>query len=115
MMAFFNAGGEYYAFLLNQDKYAAWTFKDPRLAARRLQELLREMGHYDANHELGPTISARRDGNRPRSKCSTTSLPAPNADLSKKFPELVIVPDGFLWYVPFEALQVNVAKASECR
>ena len=43
-----------YAFLLNQDKYASWTIKDPRLAGHRLQGLFREMGHYEANHELRP-------------------------------------------------------------
>ena len=31
-------------------------------------------------------------------------------DLGKKFDELVVVPDGPLWYVPFEALQVKVDK-----
>ena len=29
-------------------------------------------------------------------------------DLSQPFDELVIVPDGVLWYLPFEALQVKV-------
>ena len=29
-------------------------------------------------------------------------------DLSQPFDELVIVPDGMLWYLPFEALQVKV-------
>ena len=29
------------------------------------------------------------------------------ADFATKFDELIIVPDGILWYVPFEALQVQ--------
>ena len=109
MLAFFNAGGEYYAFLLNQDKYAAWTIKNPRLAAQRLQGLLREMGHYDANHELGPNDLGSTQWKQAAKQLLDDLVAGSNADLSKKFPELVIVPDGFLWYVPFEALQVNVA------
>ena len=35
-------------------------------------------------------------------------LDGSQADLTAHFPEMAIVPDGFLWYVPFEALQVNV-------
>ncbi len=31
------------------------------------------------------------------------------ADFSQTFEELVVVPDGILWYLPFEALQVTVA------
>ena len=109
MLAFFNAGGEYYAFLLNQDKYASWTIKDPRLAGHRLQGLLREMGHYEANHELGPNDLSSTQWKQTARQLLDDLVAGSSADLSKKFPELVIVPDGFLWYVPFEALQVNVA------
>ena len=35
-------------------------------------------------------------------------LKGSRADFATKFDELIIVPDGLLWYVPFEALQVQV-------
>ena len=44
---------------------------------------------------------------RPR-RCWTRILKGSQADFSQTFDELIIVPDGVLWYVPFEALQVNV-------
>ena len=35
-------------------------------------------------------------------------LEGSSADFTRKFPELVVVPDGVLWYLPFEALTVKV-------
>ncbi len=35
-------------------------------------------------------------------------LKGSQADFAAKFDELIIVPDGLLWYVPFEALQVQI-------
>ena len=32
-----------------------------------------------------------------------------NVDLAGNFDEIVIVPDGILWYLPFEALPVGKA------
>jgi hypothetical protein len=40
-------------------------------------------------------------------------LKGSRADLSKSFDELVIVPDGILWFLPFEALQVTVGGQSQ--
>ncbi len=34
------------------------------------------------------------------------------ADLSQSFPELVIVPDGLLWYLPFEALEIQAGRCA---
>ncbi len=39
--------------------------------------------------------------------CWTACLKGSRADFATKFDELIIVPDGLLWYVPFEALQVQ--------
>ncbi len=38
----------------------------------------------------------------------TVLMEGSNADFTTKFPELVVVPDGLLWYLPFEALTVKV-------
>ena len=37
-----------------------------------------------------------------------TILKGSKADFTANFEELIIVPDGVLWYVPFEVLQVTV-------
>ena len=112
MLAFFAAGGNLYAFLLNQDKYGMWTVKDTKLAAKRLQGLLREMGHWEQNHELTLNDLTNTEWKAAARQLLEDLLAGSNADFSKRFPELVIVPDGFLWYVPFETLQVNVDNRS---
>ena len=110
VLAFLVAGGELHGFLLNRDKYRTWTVKGAAGLPRRIAGLLREMGHYEQNREL--TLDELTDTAWKQSARQVLDalLDSSGADLSKSFPELVIVPDGLLWYVPFEALQVNVDK-----
>ena len=71
------------------------------------------MGTTKQNRELTRTTpfdSAWKQAAKQLFDAIRRRLPMPT--LPQEFPELVIVPDGYLWYVPFEALQVNVAKTS---
>jgi len=108
LLAFFVAGGQLHAFLLNQERSQYWPVKGAALLPKRMAGLLREMGNYDQNREL-----AGKELNSPQWKESASEILAlllegSQADFSRKFPELVVVPDGILWYLPFEALTVKV-------
>jgi CHAT domain-containing protein len=93
VLAFFAAGGDLYAFLLTQDKYGFWTVKTTSAAlGRKVVALLREMGNFEQNHELGAADLTNAQWKQ----------------TARQVLEGVVVPDGVLWYVPFEALQVNV-------
>jgi len=120
LMAFFSAGGDLYAFLLNKEKYTYWRVKSPALLARHIVTLLREMGHYEQNREVPLKELADDQWKQTAQKLLATILEGSQADFTASFPELVIVPDGLLWYVPFEALQVKVGQQtrpliSRCR
>ena len=108
MLSFFVARGDIYAFLLNKDHYGSWRIKSPALLLRKTGSLLREMGNYEQNREL--TLKELVDSTWKQSAKQVLDaiLDGSQADFAARFPEMVIVPDGFLWYVPFEALQVNV-------
>ncbi len=109
VLAFFAAGSDLYAFLLTQDKYGFWTVKTTSAAlGRKIVALLREMGHFEQNHELGAADLANAQWKQTARQLLEGLLAGSSADFTRRFPELVVVPDGMLWYVPFEALQVNV-------
>ena len=108
LLTFFSAGGDMYGFLINQERYTYWRLKNPSVLARQIVGVLREMGQFEQNREvtfkeLDP--SAWRESAR---ALLAAILEGSQADLSQSFPELVIVPDGLLWYLPFEALPVQV-------
>jgi CHAT domain-containing protein len=69
--------------------------------------MLREMGQYDRNQPLGLKELSNEAWKTTAAeilKHLTADAPAEAWD---EFEELIIVPDGMLWYVPFEALQVQ--------
>ena len=97
-----------HAFLLNSDRYGLWQLGSTALLSRQVTSMLREMGNFQSNHEV--TLKDLEDDKWRSSGRDVldTILKGSHADFTKKFDELIIVPDGLLWYVPFEALQVNV-------
>lgn len=108
VLAFFSAGGDFYAFLITNDKYGYWNVKAAPVLGKKLGQMLREMGNWERDHPLSATDLKSAAWKQTARQVLETLLSGSSADFSKKFPELVIVPDEFLWYVPFEALQVNV-------
>lgn len=108
LLTFFSAGGDMYGFLINQERYTYWRLKNPSVLAKQIVAVLREMGQFEQNREV-----TFKELDAPAWRDSAHALLAAilegsQADLSQSFPELVIVPDGLLWYVPFEALQVQI-------
>jgi tetratricopeptide (TPR) repeat protein len=108
LLDFYIADTDMYAFLLTRDKYAFWKVAaTPQVLARQSAEMLRSLGNVSANYELTPKDLADVKWRKPAKDLLDTLLKRSSADFSTKFDELIVVPDGFLWYVPFEALQVQ--------
>jgi tetratricopeptide (TPR) repeat protein len=108
LLAFFSAGGDLYGFLLNKEKYTYWRLKAAPVLARQTVAMLRAMGLYDANCEMSVTNLADTRWREAAQELLAGILDGSQADFTDDFPEMVIVPDGVLWYVPFEALQVKI-------
>ena len=64
-------------------------------------------GQYERNKELTLKELAEEQWNR-RPRTAGPAAEGLDGRFRPAFDELVIVPDGVLWYVPFEALQVQV-------
>ena len=102
-----------YGFLLGKEQYGLWQIKSPTALARQLASMLREMGNFQQNREISLKELQNVKWKQYSRELLDTILKGRQIkgyapDFSKKFDELVIVPDGLLWYVPFEALQVKV-------
>ncbi len=109
LLVFFATSDNLHAFLLNRDKYADWQVgATPQAVARMTATLLRKFGNISANYELAPKDLADNRWRKDAGDLLDTLLKGTReVDLGQKFQELTIVPDGALWYLPFEALEVK--------
>jgi CHAT domain-containing protein len=106
-LVFFQTTRGLYGFLLSNARYAAWRIKSPAAVQKALVKLLRDLGNYDANREL-TLKDLQNDAWRTSAReLSAALFEDSQIDLSQGIEELVIVPDGLTWYVPFEALPLG--------
>lgn len=95
-----------FAFMLGPEKYTGWKLESPPQIRANLSKMLREMGNYNRNQPLGLKELSSDDWKATSAALLqplTAKAPAAAWD---EFEELIIVPDGILWYVPFQALQI---------
>jgi len=108
VLAFFATKGRLYGFLLDNERCKSWRVATPAKVLQQVQGMLRDMGQYGQNHELAVKELSDEKWKQSAKQVLATLLKDSPADFSQTFDELVIVPDGILWYLPFEALQVTV-------
>ena len=107
LMAFFKTRRNLYAWMYSNDQYAAWKIQSPAQLQRQVSTLLREMGNYEANHELSASDLTKQSWRKAAERVRSLLLARSNVELAGNFREIVIVPDDFLWYLPFEVLSVG--------
>ena len=96
-----------YAFMLGKENYASWQLEAPTKIKANFVKMLHDFGQYDRNQPLGiKELSGTtwKDTAAEILQQLTGNAPPEAWD---EIDELVIVPDGMLWYVPFEALQIQ--------
>ncbi len=108
VLAFFSTGRRMYGFLMNNAKYSTWEITAPAALTKQIMVMLREMGLYAPVGELPMKDISSTKWKQSAAKVLEMITKNSPADFSKSFQELAIVPDGALWYLPFEALQVNI-------
>jgi hypothetical protein len=101
---YFATSRNVYAFALAQDRYAAFTMQQPLKVKQDVIELLKGMGLHDRNQPVA-VEDLRANVWKPAAQRLLAQLTNDaKAEEWTKYRELVIVPDGVLWYLPFEAL-----------
>jgi len=108
LLTFFSAGREMYGFLITNDKYGLWPVPRVDQIKGKLTVLLRQLGNFDPNREL--TAAELRDETWKKTSAELRAMLLSGAKADNvlgDLDELIVVPDGLLWYVPFEALPVG--------
>jgi hypothetical protein len=98
-----------HAFLLSnaQDRTEiTWSPGQPARVHAQVMALLREMGNFDANTEMKLEQLNDTKWKKTAQTLASLLLNKDKSPLPAGVDELVVVPDGPIWYVPFEALQV---------
>ncbi len=106
MLMFFCTSNNTYGCLISKDRYASWKIEAPQLLEKRIASLLRAMGNFDSLREIQQSQLGEEAWHQAARDVSDTLLAGSKVNLSDNIDELIIVPDGFLWYLPFEALPV---------
>jgi CHAT domain-containing protein len=109
ILAFVADGRNLHALLLTPDKQSkTWMLSSPAKMRSDLTSLMREIGNYDQKQVL---LAERLTSQSWKDLAASLFAPIEEqlpAETLASFKELIVVPDDFLWYVPFEMLQVNV-------
>lgn len=99
-----------HAFAVTKDRVGYFTVSQPAKLKTDLAEMLRLMGHYDRTQPV-PADDLKANGWSPAATRLVGQLTNNTQQQDwAKYRELVIVPDGPLWYLPFEALPVPGAE-----
>ncbi|MDX1965046.1 MAG: hypothetical protein SFX18_18010 [Pirellulales bacterium] len=100
-----------YAMLISKNKYAQWRVADPALLEKKTVAFLRSLGNIDPNRDLGVAQLKEDAWKLAGKECIDTFLAGSKVNFGHSFAELVIIPDGLLWYLPWEAVQVGDPQA----
>jgi hypothetical protein len=108
-MAYFTTTRYVVGFAITKDGCRMWqlTPNDTTKVKQDFAALLKAWGHADKNSII-PITELRKNDWKPIAQRMLASLTNnAKAEHFDNIDELIIVPDGILWYVPFEALQLE--------
>lgn len=107
LLTFFVGGRGMLGFLMTDERFGYWPIQSPADVQKKLVATLQSMGNHDENRILsGPDLrnpAWKTDGRELLDLLTKDS----KASIPYGFSELIVVPDGFTWYVPFDALAAS--------
>lgn len=113
VLMFVTTAQGWHAWFVRRDADEYWAVRSPRKVKRAISGLLRAIGNRNADYEVPAADLSEESWKKVAAQIWADligELPSNSWDNLK---ELVIVPDGFLWYLPFETLQVPAAQLPE--
>jgi len=103
LVVFHAAGGNLFGFLVSGQAEHTWVIGELEPLRGGLAEWLRALGNYSASRAMGGEELAGDEWRGLAAKIWTGLFADSRLDLARTT-DLVIVPDSWLWYLPFEAL-----------
>jgi hypothetical protein len=107
ILAFFGTSRGMIVFALGNKKYEHWQLASLGKITSEMKSLLRELGHYDKNADVKFSKLASEDWKENSARIAKMLFADAPETILDDVTQLVIVPDGPLWYLPFEALLWN--------
>jgi len=93
--------------LLTTDKRVdAWPLKNAGSLRTTLVSMMRDIGNYDRDQVLPAERLTNEDWKQAAATLFQPLAEGLKPEVLQATKELVVVPDGFLWYLPFEMLQI---------
>ncbi|MBI2825353.1 MAG: CHAT domain-containing protein [Planctomycetia bacterium] len=105
LLSFFSTARQSYALLLTRDKYGYWKIPRGDALAKPIAKLMQGMASYESR-ELTLSDLKSETWKEPARQILDSLTKDSRADL-KSFSQLIVVPDGVLWNVPFEVLEMR--------
>ena len=101
------------AFAVTKDRITAWQIEKPAELHKKVGDFLKQIGLTGNRYGVDPAVLL--DDSWKATSAQLLQQLTDNADAAAWGPyrELIIVPEGFLWYVPFEALHLKVGGGSQ--
>jgi hypothetical protein len=96
--------------LESRDRVATWQVRQPAAVAKEIAALARGMCLFDPLAPVPTDRLAAGDWRGSAERLERLLLENSRVSLGEGIDELVIVPDGLLWYVPFELLPVATGR-----
>jgi len=112
VVVFHNTSSGLLGFLVTAKGSTHWNCGPMGRLSRPLNEFLRTLGNYDANHDMTPKELQSTDWLKTGDKLFHALFDGSAIDLEST-EELVVVPDGLVWYVPLAALPFTTQQRTE--
>ncbi|HEY2761324.1 MAG TPA: hypothetical protein VGI75_11285, partial [Pirellulales bacterium] len=110
LLTYFNTSRSGYGWLLSGDRSVMWKLENSGTLEKRLTAFLRSLGNFDAYRELQDTQLNDESWKQAAIELTASLVKNPKSVFRPDYKELIVVPDGPIWYVPFEALPLGDPK-----
>lgn len=108
LLVYYSTSKSIQAFVITKDKeqYGTFTVGPPARIHRYAMTLLRDLGHYEGNKQIKFDELSSNAWKKSAAELYKVLFNTAKTKLPPGTQELIIVPDGPVWYVPFECLQM---------
>jgi len=113
VLVYFQTTRHVHAFAFTTNNYAYFTVEAPNKVRADVIDLLKKMGHLDRNQPVSADDLKSDAWKAPAAKLVKQLTNNAKPDEWANYKEIVVVPDGVLWYLPFEALQIPAEEGTE--
>ncbi|MFI4876663.1 MAG: CHAT domain-containing protein [Blastopirellula sp. JB062] len=107
VLAFFNSSGGVFAFLFTKEDYVYWKIEDPNDLKKQVVELFRSLGLLKKDGPIDVETLTDEAWKAKSAKLLLALMPTLKPNFFDNYEELIVVPDGPLWYVPIEMLHLE--------